>query len=285
MQEDMVKIISDKDGKQLVLINDIKFKTRRTIDWKMVESYLKEYIGNHYEILETSEKVYVGSDFPDEFCHANDKMKLKGANAKAKANMVTAIEELISIATNKSTDEDYEQKHKQKAKYGWYRYDTRFGIPTYDSEGEITKYNVYTARILVHKTAVNSLTACVDVFVSLHRAEGFGLVMAEAMLLGTPVIATNWSANTEFMNRESACMVDYKKKAIEQDIPPFKKGYHWAEADVAQAAAYMKRLCEDSAFYEQKKAAAGAYIREKTKMQHSVSLLEDRLGKILEERK
>jgi len=54
---------------------------------------------------------------------------------------------------------------------------------------------------------------------------------------------------------------------------------------VAQAAAYMKRLCEDSAFYEQKKAAAGAYIREKTKMQHSVSLLEDRLGKILEERK
>ena len=56
VQEDMVKIISDKDGKQLVLINDIKFKTRRTIDWKMVESYLKEYIGNHYEILETSEK-------------------------------------------------------------------------------------------------------------------------------------------------------------------------------------------------------------------------------------
>lgn len=56
VQEDMVKIISDKDGKQLVLINDIKFRTRRTIDWKMVESYLKEYIGNHYEILETSEK-------------------------------------------------------------------------------------------------------------------------------------------------------------------------------------------------------------------------------------
>lgn len=63
VQEDMVKKISDKDGKQLVLINDIKFKTRRTIDWKMVESYLKEYIGNHYEILETSEKVYVGSVF------------------------------------------------------------------------------------------------------------------------------------------------------------------------------------------------------------------------------
>ncbi len=53
---------------------------------------------------------------------------------------------------------------------------------------------------------------------------------------------------------------------------------------MAQAAAYMKRLCEDSAFYEQKKRRQGIYP-EKTKMQHSVSLLEDRLGKILEERK
>ena len=51
--------------------------------------------------------------------------------------------------------------------------------------------NIYFICETLSKTAVNSLTACVDVFVSLHRAEGFGLVMAEAMLLGTPVIATN----------------------------------------------------------------------------------------------
>ena len=114
-----VNVISDENGKSLVLINDVRFRTRRTIDWNRVEEYLKEYIGNHYEILETSEKVYIGVDFPDEFCHSQDKINLKGANEKA------------------------------KAKYGWYRYDTRFGLPLYDSEGELERYDIYTARMLV----------------------------------------------------------------------------------------------------------------------------------------
>ena len=114
-----------------------------------VEEYLKEYIGNHYEILETAEKVYIGVDFPDEFCHSQDKIELKGANKKAKANMVSAIGDLIRIATNKSVTEDFDKKHKSKAKYGWYRYDTRFGIPSYDSGGELVRYNIYTARMLV----------------------------------------------------------------------------------------------------------------------------------------
>ena len=144
-----INVISDEGGKNIVLINDIRFKTRRTIEWKEVEKYLKEYVGKYYEILETSEKVYIGTDFPDEFCHSKGKIRLKGANEKAKANMVSAIGELIKIATNKSESKDFEGKHKKKALYGWYRYDTRFGIPTYDSEGVLEKYNIYSARMLV----------------------------------------------------------------------------------------------------------------------------------------
>lgn len=145
--------------------------------------------------------------------------------------------------------------------------------------------NIYFICETLTKVEVNSLIACADVFVSLHRAEGFGLVLAEAMLVGTPVIATNWSANTEFMNSDVACMVDYKKVPLEKDIPPFKKGYHWAEADTAQAAEYMKRLYEDQKFYEEKKTRAAGYIREKLGMQRSVRLMENRLREILEERK
>ena len=79
-----------------------------------VEEFLKEYIGKCYEILETSERVYIGVDFPDEFCHSKDKIKLKGANEKAKANMVSAIEGLIKIAANKSKTEDFGKRHKMK---------------------------------------------------------------------------------------------------------------------------------------------------------------------------
>lgn len=110
-------------------------------------------------------------------------------------------------------------------------------------QNELQGYkNVYFVKDVLTKPQVGSLLKSVDVFVSLHRAEGFGLVMAEAMLLGTPVIATNWSANTEFMNNEVACMVDYKLVQLEKDYGPFKKGQRWAEPDLEQAAEYMKEL-------------------------------------------
>ena len=146
-----VNVIIDENGKSIVLINDVRFKTRSAIDWEEIERYLKEYIGNYYEILETSERIYIGTDFPDEFCHSKDKIRLKGANKKAKANMVSAIEELIKIATNKIVTEDYGKRHKSKAEYGWYRYDTRFGIPSYNSSGELMRYNIYKAKMLVRR--------------------------------------------------------------------------------------------------------------------------------------
>ena len=68
-KDQRIHIIQDENNKSIVLINDIRFKSRRNIDWNEIEEYLKEYIGNTYEILETCEKIYIGNDFPDEFCH------------------------------------------------------------------------------------------------------------------------------------------------------------------------------------------------------------------------
>ena len=149
MEQQKVNVIIDENGEGIVLINDIRFKTRRAIDWEKVEEYLKEYIGRYYEILETSEKVFIGPDFPDEFCHSQDKIKLKGGNEKAKANMSSAIGSLINVASNKNITEDFAKKHKSKAEKGWYRYDTRFGIPAYDSDGKLLRYDIYKTRMLV----------------------------------------------------------------------------------------------------------------------------------------
>ena len=144
-----VTVVTEPDGKKIVLINDIRFKSRRTIDWDEVENYLREYIGQCFEIMETSEKVYIGTDFPDEFSHSRDTKNLKGANEKAKANIAPAIDKLIQIVTNKKEYPDYENKHKSKAELGWYRYDTRFGIPVYSEEGELIRYNIFSTRMLV----------------------------------------------------------------------------------------------------------------------------------------
>ena len=144
-----INIITDIDGRKIVLINNIQFKGKKKEEWDDIEKYLKKYIGEFYEIIETSEKIYIGNDFPDEFAHGKDKTILKGPNAKAKANAVQAIGELIQIATNKSVTPDYNSKHKNKAKYGWYRYDTRLALPVYNDNGELEKYNIFTMRMLV----------------------------------------------------------------------------------------------------------------------------------------
>lgn len=152
-----VSIITDLDGSKIALVNDIRYKSRKSIDWNEVEQYLKEYIGECFEIAETSEKICIGSDFPDEFSHSNDTKGLKGANIKAKANIEPAIGELIQIATKKLQYPDYNNKHGAKAQFGWYRYNTRFGIPVYDADGNLERYNIFGARMLVRRDADGKL--------------------------------------------------------------------------------------------------------------------------------
>lgn len=140
--------------------------------------------------------------------------------------------------------------------------------------------NVYLIEETLSRDEVNSLTKCVDVVVSLHRAEGFGLVLAEAMLLGTPTVATNWSSNTEFMNENVACMVDYELITIEKDMPPFKAGNRWADANLDQAAGYMKKLYEDKEYYEMIRKNAKEYAKEKLGMDQAAGRIRERLKEI-----
>lgn len=148
---EVVNVIREVEGKSIVLINDIVFKSRKSIDWDEVEKKLRKYVGECYEIIETADRVYIGKDFPDEFAHSNDTFNLKGANEKAKANLVSAVGELIRIATDRSLSVDHQKKHGEAAKEGWYRYTTRFGIPVYDDEGELERYNIFSVKMLVRR--------------------------------------------------------------------------------------------------------------------------------------
>lgn len=80
-----VNIITDLDGNRIAVINDIIFKGKRNVDWDDVEQYLRKYVGEFYEIADTNEVVYIGSDLPDEYANSNYTHRLKGAKAKANA--------------------------------------------------------------------------------------------------------------------------------------------------------------------------------------------------------
>ncbi|HEX8679283.1 MAG TPA: glycosyltransferase, partial [Chthoniobacterales bacterium] len=84
--------------------------------------------------------------------------------------------------------------------------------------------------------------AMCDCAVSLHRSEGFGLLMAEAMLMGKPVIATNYSGNTAFMNAGNSHLVDYELVTIEETRALYRAGYRWAEPSVEHAAKLMRQV-------------------------------------------
>jgi glycosyltransferase involved in cell wall biosynthesis len=97
---------------------------------------------------------------------------------------------------------------------------------------------------VVSRAKVFGYIAISDCVVSLHRSEGFGLLLAEAMLLRKPVIATNYSGNTAFMNRENSLLVDYELVPVTGSGPIYRRGRHWAEPSVEHAAEYMRLVFE-----------------------------------------
>lgn len=108
------------------------------------------------------------------------------------------------------------------------------------------------------RAEVNSLVSACDTYVSLHRSEGFGLTMAEAMRAGKPVIATAYSANVDFMNTGNSFPVSHSLVEIERDFGPYRRGSVWAEPDIKQAAELMRWV------FDHREAAAlvGARARE-----------------------
>ncbi len=121
--------------------------------------------------------------------------------------------------------------------------------------------HLYFVTENLSRSHVESLIADVDVLLSLHRSEGFGLPIAEAMYLGTPAVATNWSANAEFMDVYSACPVDGQFVEIRKQIGPYERGNRWMDADIDAAAAYLLHLHSDKSYYDKIRRGGREHIR------------------------
>lgn len=102
--------------------------------------------------------------------------------------------------------------------------------------------NIYVINTTLDRQKMSGLMKSINCFLSLHRSEGFGLSITEAMISEKPVIATNWSGNTDFMNNKNSCPVNYTLKNVAEDYGPYKTNQQWAEPDLTHAEYYMKRV-------------------------------------------
>jgi glycosyltransferase involved in cell wall biosynthesis len=98
---------------------------------------------------------------------------------------------------------------------------------------------------LLERADLQALHRCVDVHVSLHRSEGFGLGMAEAMCMGKPVIATAYSGNMEYMTNNNSCLVNYSLIPVGEGEYYHGQGQRWADPETEHAAHYMRALYQD----------------------------------------
>ena len=144
-------IAKDKKDNKVVVINEIIFGGRKNLPWKEVEKYLKRYIGAVVQVSETAETVHIDKDFPDEYKGSEDTKHARGTSAKAKANAVQGIVQMIEIARKTSVSDNMKQKNHKKASQGWLRYLTRFALPVINNQNVITHYNIYIATLVVRK--------------------------------------------------------------------------------------------------------------------------------------
>jgi glycosyltransferase involved in cell wall biosynthesis len=131
---------------------------------------------------------------------------------------------------------------------------------------------------------MRNLMARVDIVMSLHRSEGFGFLMAEAMAAAKPVIATGWSSNLDFMTPECSILVDVKLVPITDPQNVYNRyGALWAEPDIEQAASALRRLLHDPAERRRLGHAAREHILRFSSRQNWLAFLPESFWECLTE--
>jgi glycosyltransferase involved in cell wall biosynthesis/SAM-dependent methyltransferase len=126
----------------------------------------------------------------------------------------------------------------------------------------------------------NAMFAGCDCYVSLHRSEGFGNTLAEAMYLGKPVIATGYSGNMEFMTPHNSYPVDYTLRSIGDDAGPYPATGEWAEPDVGHAARLMRQVFENQGEASERGLRAAEDLRQNHSAEAAGRAMAERIRRV-----
>jgi glycosyltransferase involved in cell wall biosynthesis len=163
--------------------------------------------------------------------------------------------------------------------------------PDYDKKLEeiislAEKDNIFIINENLDRNKMLGLINCCDVYVSLHRSEGFGLGMAEAMKMGKNVIGTAYSGNMDFMNEDNSCLVPYKLIEVKEDDYQFyEKDTEWADPDLEIATEYMKKLYEDREYRNKLSKKGQEYMDKFHSFEYIGKKYEARINEILKNMK
>ncbi len=127
---------------------------------------------------------------------------------------------------------------------------------------------------------MDAIIAACDCYVSLHRAEGFGLGMATAMSLGKPVIGTGYSGNLTFMNERNSYLVKWDRTVVGPGVPIYPPDGHWAEPDLDDAARLIRHVFDHRAEAAETGLRAKADIERHHSPRARGALLRQRLDEI-----
>lgn len=106
----------------------------------------------------------------------------------------------------------------------------------------------------------NEMLAAADAYVSLHRSEGFGYTLAEAMALGKPVVGTSWSGPADYMTSSNSYPIGFELVELADDYGPYAVGQVWADPDIDDAASALQRIYASPAEAAQRGERASADI-------------------------
>lgn len=140
--------------------------------------------------------------------------------------------------------------------------------------------NIKVFNVDMDKNSVNHLISDCDCYVSLHHSEGFGLTLAEAMYLGKPTVATNYSGNTEFMNENNSYLVSYELGLIKNTDANFCSKTLWGNPVMDDAISKLKDVYNNVEIRHEKAFNAKQFVEQKLSFYSVGSIMKDRLNLI-----
>ncbi|HEY2041214.1 MAG TPA: glycosyltransferase [Jatrophihabitans sp.] len=142
--------------------------------------------------------------------------------------------------------------------------------------------DIFLLEDYLDASVVSSLMGEATAYVSLHRAEGFGLTMAEAMARGVPVVATGYSGNLEFMTSDNSMLVPFTRVPVPSGCDPYPTSSPWAEADVDVAAAYLRWVYDNPTAAAELGRIGRSSILRTCSMDNTTRFLRERIENMLQ---